>query len=90
MESTQKCRLDASSGAPISVQIVDAVACREGREPVALTETLYESVDPDALDAFFESLDDPDATLTFRYHGYHVRVDGTGEITLSKQPTGSR
>ena len=90
MESIHECRLDSSAGAPLSVQIVDAVARREGREPVALTETLYESVDPDALDAFFQSLDDPDATLTFSYHGYHVRVDGAGGITLSKQPTGSR
>jgi hypothetical protein len=44
---------------------------------------LYEAVDPDALNAVLA----PDrtngiATVRFRYMGYDVTMDGTGQVTL--------
>ncbi|WP_290819322.1 HalOD1 output domain-containing protein [Halovivax sp.] len=81
MDTAPKIRSDRGDGATLSLRIVEAVAEREGTDPLELTEPLYDAVDPDALDALFEGLAD-DASLTFAYHGYRITVDGAGEIVL--------
>ncbi|WP_246981979.1 HalOD1 output domain-containing protein [Halorientalis marina] len=47
-------------------------------------DSLYESIDPDALEALFErSATDSPVTATFSYSGYRVTVDATGFITIA-------
>ncbi|MFC4987225.1 MULTISPECIES: HalOD1 output domain-containing protein [Saliphagus] len=75
-----------------SQAIIEAVADREGVEPTELAppeyETLYEVVDPGALDALFAPRANGagrlDGSVTFRFCGYTVSV--TAEGTVSVEP----
>lgn len=66
--------------------VIQAVADASGRTPIETVEDappLYESVDPDALDALLGT--DRSASLTsvrFVYDGYVVTVDNTGAVTV--------
>lgn len=67
-----------------SVAVVNRVAAIEGIEPTDLP-TLYEAVDPDALDALVESTskaDSCDFQIEFPYHGYEVTVTTNGVIHI--------
>jgi hypothetical protein len=44
---------------------------------------LYESIDPDALDALFESADGNSVQVEFEYAGRHVVVDSSGRVGVS-------
>ncbi|WP_225334957.1 HalOD1 output domain-containing protein [Halomicrobium urmianum] len=77
--------IDTATGAPEasteaesvpSEDIVQAVAVREGADPVTL-DPLYEAIDPDALDAVVDS----GAVVSFEYEGYEITVD-EGTITI--------
>lgn len=59
-----------------SLQVVESVADKEGVAPAQLTPPLYETIDPDALDALFEpSLQATSMReFTFEYSGYEVHV----------------
>lgn len=62
-----------------SGHVVESVARKEGVSPSRLTQPLYDSVDPDALDALFVRQSGP-LRVTFEYMGYDVTVtkrDGT-------------
>jgi hypothetical protein len=66
--------------------VLETVAEAEGSEPSALTEPLFEAVDPDALD----QLVDPAARtvgdsveVQFEYLGYDVVVTGDGSVSLA-------
>jgi hypothetical protein len=50
---------------------------------------LYETIDPDALDAFLGSSDDNAASASsveFSYCGHRLRVDSTGQVQLRPEP----
>jgi hypothetical protein len=64
---------------PLSRAVVEAVAARDGIDPVDVETPLYEVVDPDALDALF---DGRAGEVTFEYSGYRVTVTESGEVTL--------
>ena len=66
-----------------STRVVDAVAAAEGTDPLDLGATLYDVVDPDALDALYR---DGGGTVAveFDYVGYRVAIDEDGEIDVSK------
>lgn len=72
----------------MSMNVVRAVADREDVDPIALTPPLYESINPDALDALFppqsERTDQAIKSITFRYHGYTITISRDGQITLQK------
>lgn len=70
-----------ATGTP-SAAVVETVAAVEGWEPADVPEPLYESVDPDALEAFVESVED--GRLTFTYLGHEVVVDAGGQVTLRR------
>lgn len=78
--------------------VIEAVASVSGRRIRSRRDTdgaehdalppLYETIDPDALNALFDS---PDAashsavTVTFRYCGYDVIVEGPGQVTVTER-----
>lgn len=66
----------------VSLDVVEAVADREGVEPADLPP-LYEWIDPDALDDLFAPTNHRPGLmgqLTFRYCGYLVTVFNDGEL----------
>lgn len=76
---------------PITDTVLRTVAEREGCSQLELP-LLYESVDPDALNALFADPGAPFASssivVEFEYAGYAVRVDEPGVVELrSERPT---
>lgn len=73
------------SSTPPSVAVAETVAVAVDREPTAI-EPLYESVDPDALDALVRSNEEPSAAdtvaVSFDVAGRRVTVHGTGEVVV--------
>lgn len=73
-----------------SQAVVEAVADREGIAPTELVppeyETLYDAVDPAALDALFapraNGAERTDGSITFRFCGYEVTVTAGGTVSL--------
>lgn len=72
-------RLALHADATASEAVVATVADRAGTEPIALPP-LYDSIDPDALDAIFR--DDHPGRVTFSYAGYEVTVCGRDQVTV--------
>lgn len=74
-----------SSDAPPSMKLIEAIAARKGVAPLDLSERLYDTIDPDALDAL---LTQPELnvgvplSVEFTYCGYRVSMDQEGHITL--------
>lgn len=74
-----------------SQAVVEAVADREDVEPTELAppeyETLYDAVDPGALDALFaprrNGADRTDGSITFQFCGYTVTVTADGEVSVA-------
>lgn len=75
---------DSSTTNPSTI-IVESVAEATGREPTAI-EPLYESIDPDALDALLRTKEPSGntdtVTVSFVFADRHVTVHGTGEIIV--------
>ena len=71
-----------------SLAIVERVAEREGVSSVELNPPLFDVIDPDALDAFFESSNagtsPTGAHVSFSYCGYDVRVEDDGHVTITE------
>ena len=63
-----------------STAVIEAVAAAEGCDPQDLASPLYAHVDPDALDSFVDS--PAETCVRFQYHGYQVRVEGDGGVTV--------
>lgn len=70
----------------ISTAVVTALADAKSVDPVDL-DPLYESLDPDALDAVFSRTENDDATrrgtVRFTTNGYEVEVTSTGRVHLT-------
>jgi len=71
--------------------VVETVAVALDLETTAL-EPLYESVDPDALDALFEAKDSSatpgELTVTFTVAERQVTVHGSGEVVVHADSSG--
>lgn len=73
-----------STGDPLSVKVVEAVAEHDETDMVELPP-LGESINPDALDSLFESVTDPpdsETQISLDYYGYTVRIDADRSITI--------
>lgn len=68
-------------GRPPSAAVVQAVGAMTDREPTSL-DPLYETIDPDALDALCTNSDAADPSVTFQYHGFSVTVEGTDRVVV--------
>lgn len=67
---------------PPSYRVLEAIADREGTDPLEFDELLAEALDPDALDGLFR----PGQTagrVEFPYLGYRVVVHADGSVDLS-------
>jgi hypothetical protein len=58
--------------------IVGAIAADRGLDPTELPP-LYDSIDPDVVNAFVESADE-DASLEFQYYDTAITVSGSGVV----------
>lgn len=68
---------------PLSMAVIDAVARREGIDPVDLETPMYDVIDLDALDALTSG--DTGGTsieVSFTYAGYEVTVDDERDIQV--------
>lgn len=77
-----KFQFETSTGAESFTEtVIEAVAEREGMDPVDLTPPLYDMIDPDAVNELLASIPDEhraDVELTFTYSGYQITVQGNG------------
>ncbi|SIR63192.1 hypothetical protein SAMN05421858_3016 [Haladaptatus litoreus] len=73
---------------PISTVIAETIANHKGVDPADL-EPLYETIDPDALDALFAHRTDGTARttgqITFVHAGYEITV--TSDRTVTVEPS---
>ena len=69
-----------------SVTIVEAVAAATGRRPADLP-TLQKSVDPDALNRLLTQGEATGVSISFRYAGTVVVVEGDGAIEVQVDGT---
>lgn len=83
MDGAHRVHRSESDTTPPSMQVVKAVADHEGTDPVGLVEPLYDTIDPDALDALFDGPSDRHGKITFRYHGYRVTVHSDGRVDVT-------
>lgn len=76
------------SGTSPSQTVVTAIADYEGVEPTKIVATLYEVIDPEALDALFASGDGTTSryagSVSFDYCGYEVTVGADGRVWLDE------
>lgn len=64
----------------VSEAVVHAIADAADTDPLSI-EPIYESVDPDALDALVRSGPD-DLSVSFSHHGVPVDVFGDGTVRV--------
>lgn len=71
--STHKYRVSRNES--LSTAVVNAISILTGTE-IPNMDSLYESINPDALNMLFPESDSEDINLVFQYHGYSVRITG--------------
>lgn len=79
-----------SSSPPLSYTVVETVAEAEAVDPVELEIPLNDVIDPDALEALFESTNTaPRRTgqVTFEYAGHTVVVGSDGTVMVADGST---
>lgn len=69
-------------GTRTSIAIVRAIAAIENVDPTDLEFTLYDYVNPEALDLLVDHEGAGNADVRFTMNGYRVRVRDTGEIVV--------
>lgn len=85
---------DVVSSQSVTAQIVEAVAARNGADPLDL-QPLYETVDPEALEALFAPTADGTGRggqIEFTYAGCRVTLVAAEEQTITVEnatPSGS-
>ncbi|ELZ23898.1 hypothetical protein C477_01840 [Haloterrigena salina JCM 13891] len=67
---------------PPSERVVEAVATASGTSPLDFEPTLYDAVDPEALDSLVRSGSD-ELRIRFRYGGHSVLITGNGRVDVS-------
>ena len=72
----------ALSGGDVTTRVAEAVADAADADPMELTP-LYQTVDPDALEAVLESADD--VRVRFEYADRVVEVRGDGSVTVDEE-----
>lgn len=76
----------AVDSSDVTVEIVSAIADREGIEPMDLEPPLYDAIDPDALTAIMNVDPATELTLSFNYVGYRVTVIADEEPVVEVNP----
>ncbi|WP_436910138.1 HalOD1 output domain-containing protein [Halosimplex marinum] len=75
---------DRDDGTRLSIAVVEAVAEAKGVEPVEMSETLYGTVDPDALDRLFTERGDEEfaGRVVFELGAHEVTVQSNGDVLV--------
>jgi hypothetical protein len=68
------------------MRVIEAVARREGLEPVDLHVPLNDAIDCDALDQLFSGTTRRDVRIEFSYGGYDVSVEGGDDPEVTLEP----
>lgn len=69
---------------PLSMKVIEAIAQREGIDPVELQTPIYEVVDLDALDALTRGESESTSVeISFTYEGYEVTVDNDRDVGIT-------
>jgi len=72
--------------------VVLAVADAEGVNPDDLPLSLYDVIDPDALESLFDDAEhaaESNLSITFTYDDWDVHVYGDGEVSVIERPGAS-
>jgi phage head maturation protease len=64
----------------VSHRIIEALASVVDSDPLTMSPTLYEVIDPDALDRLLDT--DQHVELTFEYDGHTVVADSDGRVSV--------
>lgn len=84
---------DAEEYESTTQAVLEAVAGREGTDPTELEPSLHDVVDPDALNALFESTASgrprSNGFVEFTYCGYEVTVRADGRVLVSDGAAGA-
>lgn len=79
-------RLEWTSGEPVSVQLIRAIANIEGVGVCDIETPLHAVIDTESLDRLFKPTAQPHRSeanrLQFTYFGYQITVESTGEMEL--------
>lgn len=67
---------------PPSVAIIEAISALQGVEPSELDFNLFESIDPDALDAIFVKKVEDNISAQFRVGDHFVTIGSDGSISV--------
>ena len=75
---------DRDGETSLSIAVIEAVAEAEGVEPVEMESTLYEAVDPDALDRLFtgRELEAFAGRVVFELGAHEVTVQSNGDVLV--------
>ena len=73
---------EPSTETAVSYRVIQQVAAATGTDPLDL-DPLYETIDPEALDAVFDTATPPEASVTFTLADCEVTVYGSGEISVT-------
>ncbi|WP_436930356.1 HalOD1 output domain-containing protein [Halosimplex halobium] len=81
---------DRPAGTDLSIAVVEAVAEAKGVAPTEMEETLYDAVDPDALDRLFTDRETGELAgrVVFELDAHEVTVQSNGDILVRQ--TGPR
>lgn len=77
---------DVSRGSSICQAVVETLAEAEETNPTELIPTLYEVIDPDALESLFAN-DQALGKVIFNYNGYEVSVFSDGYVSVKSHGT---
>lgn len=72
---------EGSATKSVGDAVVEAVAEREGTDPVEFDDCLYDVVDPDALENLVTGTGSLHR-IEFTYRGHRVVVDGDGDVDV--------
>lgn len=78
-------QVDAAADAELHVTVARAVAAARGEDPAATRDTLYDYVDPEALDRLYDHAcrsDGADWEVAFTVGDHEVTLDSDGEIVV--------
>lgn len=86
---TQSSRSSFDDQTPVSIRVVEAVAARDGIDPLEVSPPLHDAIDLTALDELFDptgSSSRGNGTVSFTYRGHSVRVESDGRVALEPGP----
>ncbi|QLH82948.1 HalOD1 output domain-containing protein [Halosimplex pelagicum] len=75
---------DRDEGTDLSIAVVEAIAEAKAVEPIEMEPTLYDAVDPDALDRLFTDREGDEfaGRVVFELGAHEVTVQSNGDVLV--------